>query len=205
VSRPIRRTAVGLAITIALAGIAIGAASSGAARGDAASTSTTTTLAPPVQGTGLHQLFFSVDMVQGYQTAVKLPADAACSVSSLFVAGEVVVFRMYGVRIVNSDGNDLLNTTVKSAYVKIPGVTATIPLVYGTHPTKPAVSYWTAAWTVPKGYPLGTVNFSVTVTTDPQPKTSTAPAIPSETATLTAGNSPYLASPLTIVPSLSDT
>ena len=96
-----------------------------------------------------------------------MPADAACSMTNLFQRGDVVVFRMWGVH-VTTGGNDLTNVTVKKAYVKVPGLPA-IPLVYGTHPTKPAVSYWTAAWPVGKTYPLGVVNYSVTVITNPVP------------------------------------
>jgi len=197
--RLITSIAIGVAAAIAVTGLvfAVATASASSARG-AATTTTTTTLAPPVQGSGKHQLFFAMDTVQGYQTTVKLPADAACSMSSLFTAGENIVFRMWGVH-VTTGGTSLTGVTVKKAWVKIAGEAA-IPLVYGTHPTKPAVSYWTAAWIVPKSYPLGTVNFAVTVITNPVPKTKTTPAIPSQTATVTQLNSPWLASPLTIVP-----
>ncbi|HXY44111.1 MAG TPA: hypothetical protein VEH29_07975 [Acidimicrobiales bacterium] len=191
--------AVGLVAAIAVAGfaVAMAGASSSSAKGDAATT--TTTLAPPIQGTGVHHLFFSVDTVQGYQTTVSLPADAACSITSLFQRGEVVVFRMWGVH-VTTGGTDLTNVTVKSAFVKIPGMAA-IPLVYGTHPTKPAESYWTAAWTIGSTYPLGVVNFTVTVTTDKVAATKTQKAIPPQTAVYTEKNTPWLASPLTITPS----
>jgi len=192
--------AAGLVAIGGVVGVAIIGAGAGAATGHAgaATTTTTTTLAPPVQGVGPHKVFFSVDTVQGGGGTVKLPADAACSMTNLFQRGDVVVFRMWGVH-VTTGGNDLSNVTVKKAFVKVPGLPA-IPLVYGTHPTKPAVSYWTAAWPVAKSYPLGIVDFSVTVVTNPVPDGLSA-AVPSETGVFTQQDSPQVASPLTIEPS----
>ena len=190
--------AVGLVAALAVAGFAVAIASASSAKGDAATTTTTTTLAAPVQGTGVHHLFFSVDTVQGFQLAVKLPADAACSMTNLFERQEVVVFRMYGVH-VTTGGTDLTNVTVKSASVKIPGLAA-IPFAYTNHPTTPVVAYWTAAWTIAKNYPLGVVNFTVTVTTNPVKATKTQKAIPAQTAVMTEKNTTWLASPLTIEP-----
>ncbi len=187
--------AIGGVVAVAVMGAGAGAATGHAG---AASTTTTTTLAPPVQGVGPHKVFFSVDTVQGGGGTVKLPADAACSMTNLFQRGEVVVFRMYGVHL-TTGGNDLTNVTVKNAYVNVPGLRA-IPMVYSTHPTKPAMSYWTAAWPVGKTYPLGVVNYSVTVITNPVPAGLTA-AVPSEKGVFMQQDSPQLASLLTIEPS----
>jgi hypothetical protein len=184
---------VGLMATAGLVVIAI----AGATTGHAATTTTTTTLAPPVQGAGAHDVFFSVDTVQGAGGTVKLAADAACSQTNLFQRGDVVVFRMWGVH-ATTGGNDLTSASVEKAYVKIPGLAA-IPMVYGNHPTKPAVAYWTAAWPVGKTYPLGIVNFTVTVVTNPVPVGLTA-AVPSETGVFSeAASAP--SSQLTIEPS----
>jgi hypothetical protein len=194
------RLAVGLVAAIGVGAMATAIATAGASTGHATATTTTTTttLAPPVQGNGPHHVFFNVDTVQGAGGTVKLAADAACSMTNLFQRGDVVVFRMYGVH-VTSGGNDLTNVTVKSAFVKVPGLKA-IPLVYSTHPTKPAVSYWTAAWPVAQSYPLGVVNYSVTVVTNPVPAGLTA-AIPSEIGVYTQQGTPQVASMLTIEPS----
>lgn len=194
------RLAVGLVAAIGVGAMATAIATVGASTGHATATTTTTTttLAPPVQGNGPHHVFFNVDTVQGAGGTVKLAADAACSMTNLFQRGDVVVFRMYGVH-VTSGGNDLTNVTVKSAFVKVPGLKA-IPLVYSTHPTKPAVSYWTAAWPVAQSYPLGVVNYSVTVVTNPVPAGLTA-AIPSEIGVYTQQGTPQVASMLTIEPS----
>jgi hypothetical protein len=188
--------AIGGVVAVAIVGAGAGAATGHAG---AATTTTTTTLAPPVQGTGPHDVFFSVDTVQGAGGSVKLAADAACSMTNLFQRGEVVVFRMWGVH-VTTGGNDLSNVTVKRAFVTVPGLSAPIPLVYSTHPTKPAVSYWTAAWPVGKTYPLGVVNYSVTVITNPVPTGLTA-GVPSEKGVFMQQDSPQVASMLTIEPS----
>jgi len=188
--------AVGVVASLSVAGIAAVSASAGPSLGTA-TTTTTTTLAAPLQGKTAAKLSFFVDTVQGFQKAVKLPADAACSITNLFQRQEVVVFRLYGVH-VTTGGNNLTNVSVKSAYVKVPGL-ASIPFVYGNHPTKPVTAYWTAAWTIAKTYPLGVVNWRVTVITNPVPAGLTA-GVPSQTATMQTANSLYAASPLTIEP-----
>ncbi len=179
--RLITSIAVGLAVTVGVTAmaIAIASASSGS---HGASATTTTTLGPPVQGKGTHKLFFYVDTVTGGGT----PAPAAgCAMTNIFERGQVVVFRMFGVH-VPSGGTNLLPSTVSNAFVKIPGV-ARIPLAYATHGVD---SYWTAAWTVPKSWKVGVVNFAVTVKTKALPKTKTLPAIPAQTGTFTQAGFP---------------
>jgi len=189
--------AVGVVASLGVAGLAVSGASAGPSSAKA-DTATTTTLASPLQGKSPAKLSYFVDTVQGFQSAVKLPADAACSITNLFQRQEVVVFRLYGVH-VTTGGNNLTSVSVKSAYVKVPGL-APIPFVYGNHPTKPVTAYWTAAWTVAKNYPLGVVNWRVTVVTNPVPTGLTA-GVPSQTASMQTNNSLYAASPLTIEPS----
>jgi len=194
------RIAVGLVAAIAAGGMATAIASAGASTGhaSASTTTTTTTLAPPVQGSGGHKVFFNVDTVWGGGGSVKLPADAGCAMSSLFQRGEVVVFRMYGVH-VTTGGNALTGVAVKYAFVKVPGLPK-IPLNYSTHPTKPAKSYWTAAWKIAKNYPLGVVNYTVTVVTNAVPGNGLIAPVPSEIGVYTQQQTPQLASPLTIEP-----
>lgn len=197
------RIAVGLVAVAAVGAMATAIASAGAATGHSTSSTTTsstttTTLAGPVQGNGQHHVFFSVDTVQGGGGTVKLPADAACSMTNLFQRGDVVVFRMYGVHV--STGANLTNVTVKSAYVKVPGLPK-IPLSYSNHPTKPVVAYWTAAWPVRKSYPLGVVNYTVTVITNPIPGGGLSGPVPSEVGVFTQQSTPLVASMLTIEPS----
>ncbi len=192
----IMTVAAGLVAIGGVVAIAVVSAGAGAATGTS-TTTTTTTLAAPVQGNGPHAVFFSVDTVQGGGGTVKLPADAGCSMTNLFQRGDVVVFRMWGVH-VTTGGNDLTGVSVKNAYVNVPGLPA-IPLVYSNHPTKPTVAYWTAAWPVGKTYPLGVVNYSVTVITKAVPGTLTV-AVPAETTVFTQSDSPLVASLLTIEP-----
>ncbi len=158
------KVATGLALTIGLSGGATLLAGAAQAAPLHKAATTTTTLAPPVQGTGKHQVYLYVDTVTGSESN---PAPAAaCAMTNLFQAGQQVVFRMDGVNVANG-GVALTNANTKKAYVKIPGV-APIPMAYGTHGT---ASYWTAAWKVPAHYPFGIVNFSVHVITDPVPAT----------------------------------
>jgi hypothetical protein len=189
--------AAGGVAAIAIVGVGAGATTGRAAQSTTTTSTTTTTLGPPVQGAQVHHVVFYVDTVQGGGGTVKLPADAACSMTNLFQRGDVVVFRMYGVH-VSSGGNDLTSATVKKAYVTVPGLKP-FPMYYTNHPTKPVVAYWTAAWPVAKNYPLGVVNYSVTVVTNPVPNGLTAP-IPSETGVFTQQQSPEVASMLTIEP-----
>ena len=61
--------------------------------------------------------------------------------TNLFVQGQQVVFRMWGVD-VTTGGNALTNKNVAAAYVTIPGVSSPITLSYATHGTS---SYWTGS------------------------------------------------------------
>jgi hypothetical protein len=171
-------TRIGLgtvAMGLAAMTIAFGSAAAFAAPVTAAAPTTTTTLGPPAQGTGVHKVFLYVDTITGGGSPT--PA-AGCAQTNLFQPGQVVVFRMDGVNAA-AGGIDLTPATVLNAYVKVPGLTR-IPLVYGTHGK---ASYWTAAWTVGKTYPMGIVDFWVHVTTTAVPATTTSPAVPQEAGT----------------------
>ncbi len=194
------RIAVAIVATAAVGGMATAIATAGASTGraTASTTTTTTTLAAPVQGNAQHHVFFNVDTVQGGGGTVKLAADAACSMTNLFQRGDVVVFRMYGVHV--STGANLTNVTVKSAWVKVPGLPK-MPMYYSNHPTKPVVAYWTAAWPVKQSYPLGVVNYTVTVVTNPIPGGGVSGPVPSEVGVYTQQGTPEVASMLTIEPS----
>ncbi len=130
---------------------------------------TTTTPAPPIQSNNKHALFLYVDTVQGSSGTPK--PSAPCQMTNLFVQGQQVVFRMWGVDVA-AGGTPLTTQNVQSAWVYVPGK-GKIPLDYGTHGT---VSYWTAAFGT-TGYPLGVVDFHVTVVTKPVPKTATSRAM----------------------------
>lgn len=123
-----------------------------------AAATTTTTPAPPVQGASHRPLFLYVDTVQGSQGSPK--PTAPCGMTNLFQQTQQVVFRMWGVD-VTTGGLPLTSDNVEAAWVWVPGV-GKIPLAYGTHGT---TSYWTGAWIPGANYPLGVVNFHVTVVT----------------------------------------
>lgn len=182
------KVAVGLAATVGLATMAMtftGAVAGAATRDTSSAAPTTvapttsTTLGPPAQGAGTHKLFLYVDTITGGGS----PKPAAgCAQTNLFQPGQLVVFRMDGVNVA-AGGTDLTPQTVLAAYVRVPGVKA-IPLVYGNHGT---TSYWTAAWSIAKNYPVGIVNFVVQVTTKAAPATATSPAVPQEAGTFSQG------------------
>jgi hypothetical protein len=167
------RIGVGTAtVGLATMTVAFGSVAAGAVPLTAAASTTTTTLGPPAQGTGLHKVFLYVDTIAGGGTPT--PA-AGCAQTNLFQPGQVVVFRMDGVDAA-AGGIDLTPGTVLNAYVKVPGL-ARVPMVYGTHGK---ASYWTAAWTIGATYPVGIVDFWVHVTTKGIAKTATSPAVPQE-------------------------
>jgi hypothetical protein len=175
-----------VALTMSFSGFAVlGVAS---ATGAAAQTTTTTASMPvPIQGNARQKFVMFVDTVEG---AGGTPAAAAsCELTNLFVQGQVIVFRMYGIDV--QTNRPLTSYNVSSASLSIPGESK-IAMNYG-----PKDPYWTAAFKT-AGYTLGTVNFTVTMTSKRIPKTKTHAAIPSETDTFTTANSLYKASPLTI-------
>jgi hypothetical protein len=172
-------TIIGGSLTAATVAAAFVMAASGAVTAQTTTTTTTssssttsTTLGPPAQGNGRHKLFLYVDTVNG--GAYKPSGD--CAMNNLFQPGQTVVFRMDGVEIATG-GTDLTNQTVLDAFVKVPGE-KNLPLSYGTHGK---TSYWTAGWAIPKTYPLGTVNFTVWVTTKAVPVSATSAGVPKET------------------------
>lgn len=161
---------IGVMASSCIAAFALTATGAGAAHGQGGSS---TTLPPPYGAANKHPLFIDVDTVQGTGGTPK-PA-VGCSMTNLFVQGQLVVFRMWGVD-VTTGGNALTEKNVLKAYVTIPGVATPIPLVYGAHGT---TSFWAAPWST-TGYPLGIVNFTVTVISKPVAKTAKHARIPEQ-------------------------
>jgi hypothetical protein len=151
---------VGLMATTAAAVVAI----AGAGAASAQTTTTTTTLAStPVQGGHGHAVVVYVDTVTGGGT----PKPAGdCLEQNQFLQGQLVVFRMYADDSA-AGGAALTASNTEAAYVTIPGV-GKILMDYGAHKTSATsvVGYWEAPWST-KGYPIGTVNFTVTVVAKP--------------------------------------
>jgi hypothetical protein len=135
--------------------------------------------APPIQGVGPHQIIMYVDTVTGGGT----PKPAAtCLQQNQFIQGQTVVFRMYAYD-VPAGGLALTASNIREAYVSIPGK-GNIALKWNgaTAAQHHTPAYFEAAW-MTAGYPVGTVNFSVTVVAKPLAQwgladfaTSTVPA-----------------------------
>jgi|GEM_PF-3598047 len=126
----------------------------------ATGTTTTTQLStPPIQGAGAHHIVIYVDTVTGGGTPKPL---ADCLEENQFAQGQLVVFRMWADD--SSAGGLAVNgSNAEAAYVTIPGQ-GRLPMKYASDRGSP--SYWETTWST-KGYPVGTVNFTVTVVAKP--------------------------------------
>lgn len=87
-----------------------------------------------------------------------------CQQGSVFPQGSQVLFRVAG----TYDGKALTTTNTRLIEVILPGVSKPLQMAYAAHTygvkkgaTPP--EYWTVAWTVPKTYTLGVVNFRIHV------------------------------------------
>ena len=111
-------------------------------------------------------LFFYVDTVTAGPGESKYNVDASryCQISGTFKRGMHIVWRMEVVE--TSTGKVLQATDVKSAALKLPNG-ETKNFNYGRHgATADAPWFWTTAWDVTPDYPLGTLDFTVEVTTN---------------------------------------
>ncbi len=103
---------------------------------------------PPKQ-----EVFLYVDSVNGTRPVGVKPRPIGCTQTNYFQRGEQVVFRVWGTEA--ATGDILSTENVKYAYVKIPGQ-PNLKLNWGAHGAQSnRVWFWTAAWVVPKSYPLG--------------------------------------------------
>ncbi|MBI4491697.1 MAG: hypothetical protein HY690_02775 [Chloroflexi bacterium] len=116
--------------------------------------------APPQAGA----LIVQADFVQG---VTNLPGPQmplkACVVTSRFPRNSELVFRA---RVWDPQtGQALEGQGVSSLQIGLADGT-TLDMNYGPHPPQgePTDAYWTAAWMVPKDYPTGTLDFSITAT-----------------------------------------
>lgn len=131
-----------------------------ASPGAATTTSTSFVPVPPVQSMHSKALALYVDTVVGGGGNPK-PA-VSCAQTNMFHIGQTVVFRMWG-NVTRTGGTPLTDRNVRGAFVTIPGV-GKLAMSYSAHGK---VAFWTAAWPT-AGYPsVGTVNFTVSVVTNP--------------------------------------
>lgn len=116
------------------------------------------TVAPPVAT----NLFLDVDTVLGPKnlTDDEKPLKT-CVQLSRFAHNEQIVWR---VRVVDPvTGQWLDDKSLSGVAVQLPG--EKLAMKYGPHPRKNPVDYfWTVSWTVPAGYPSGTLAYSVVAT-----------------------------------------
>ena len=120
----------------------------------------------PVQGTVPNPISLYVDTVLASgTTGVLAPRfGVSCAVTSQFIVGQTIVFRVYG-NDADLGGAVLDSTNVANAFVTVAGVATPIPLAYGNHS---GVAFWTAVLktgATPLYNTLGVINFKVTVTT----------------------------------------
>jgi hypothetical protein len=181
------------AIVLASATSGVGASAvhpSASTGASGSSTSTTLVKAPPIQNRHRKQIFVYFDTVTGGGSPK--PA-AACAITNIFQQGQLVVFRMWGVDVA-AGGTPLTDANVKTAFVTIPGIPK-IQLTYGKHPS--GVAFWSAPWST-ANYPLGVVNFTITVKTKAMKASGTKSAAPSFTGVFSEQGMPT-PSQLTIV------
>ena len=124
----------------------------------------------PVQGIVPSPISLYVDEVlaSGSTGALAPRFGVSCAVTSQYILGQTIVFRVYG-NDADLGGAVLDPTNVASATIQIAGVANPIPLAYGNHS---GVAFWRGVLktgTDPGLYStLGVINFKVTVTTKDQ-------------------------------------
>jgi hypothetical protein len=150
---------VGAAAIAATATTGLGGAVAQTTTTTPSSTSTTFVASRPIQGAHGHNIVIYVDTVTGGGTPK--PAGT-CLEENQFVQGQLVVFRMWADDS-TAGGLAVTDRNAKAAYVTIPGQ-GKLPMAYASDRGSPA--YWEVPWST-KGYPVGTVNFTVTVVAKP--------------------------------------
>ena len=118
----------------------------------------------PVQGV-ISPIHIYVDTVlaSGTTGALAPRFGVSCAVTSEYILGQGIVFRVYAN---NADqGGAVMDTTnTAKAYIEISGVKDPLPLSYGNHS---GVAFWTAVLRTGTGNgqysTLGTINFKVTM------------------------------------------
>jgi len=152
--------ATATASLLAMAALSAGGASAQSTTSTtSATTSTTYVTQAPIQGAKAHHVVIYVDTVTGGGTPK--PAGT-CLEENQFVQGQLVVFRMWADDSA-ANGLALTDRNTEAAYVTIPGK-GKLPLKYASDRGSPG--YWEVPWST-TGYPVGTVNFTVTVVAKP--------------------------------------
>jgi hypothetical protein len=109
-------------------------------------------------------VFLYVDTVNGTRPKGAPPRPIGCTQTNYYKRGEQLVFRIWGSEA--ATGDILSTENVRYAYVKIPGF-PNLKLNWGAHgATTNRVWFWTAAFDIPKDYPLGTATFRIVFKTE---------------------------------------
>lgn len=122
-----------------------GCGSSGSSNASAVASSSPTTLKD--------QLFVDADTVSTAKATT-------CWLMNRFHPGDKVLFRAKVFD--GATGNVLTNKDLKSVVVGLPNG-QNLPATYGNHKTD---NFWAIAWTVPADYQTGTINYTVTATSN---------------------------------------
>ena len=107
-------------------------------------------------------LIIDGDTVQGPKNLKEAEKPLrSCVQASRFAHNEQIVWR---VKVLDgATGQELDDTALTSVEVKLPD--QTLALKYGPHPAKePLDFFWTTSWTVPEGYPSGSLDYSIVAT-----------------------------------------
>lgn len=130
----------------------------------------TVKIGTPVQGNMPTPISLYVDTVLagGSSGALAPRFGVSCAVTSQFIVGQTIVFRIYG-NDADLGGAVLDPTNVASATIQIAGVPTALPLSYGNHS---GVAFWTGVLktgtTAGLYNTLGVINYKVTVVTKDQ-------------------------------------
>lgn len=131
----------------------------------------------PVQGV-VNPIHLYVDTVlAGGSTGALAPRfGVSCAITSQFIVGQTIVFRVYG-NDANNAGAVMDSTNTAQAYIEIAGVSTPVPLTYGNHS---GVAFWTGVLktgtTAGLYNTLGLISFKVTLIKKDQ-NTKLVPAI----------------------------
>lgn len=132
---------------------------------------------PPPQAPApeVKALFLDVNTVTAGpgESRYNVDADKYCASSSIFKRGMHLVWLMKAYDA--STGKELQTGDVKEAVVKLPHG-ENVNLRYGRHgSTADAPWHWAAAWDIPLDYPLGILDYEVTITSATDKRASFKP------------------------------
>jgi len=117
---------------------------------------------PTVEPGGKAALVIDADTVQGPKNLKEAEKPLrSCVQASRFAHNEQVVWR---VKVFDgATGEALDDTALTSVQVTLPD--QSFDLHYGGHPgSDPVDFFWTTSWTVPEGYPSGSLDYSIVAT-----------------------------------------